>query len=146
MCTTALFWFRRVDPPPDRDPLDRYPPRTESPWKEHGTRQPDRKWHHTENPPWTDKHLWNYYLTLNEVWGKVMFLHPSVILFTGGVSAPLHAGMHAPPPADPPRCYGIRSTNGRYASYWNAYLFYEWILDHSQLNGTLIHWLDHKPS
>ena len=37
----------------------------------------------------------------NEVWGKVMFLHPSAILFTGwGVSAPLHAGVH--PQADTP--------------------------------------------
>ena len=33
----------------------------------------------------------------NEVWGKVMFLHLSVILFTGGGgSAPLHAGIHSP--------------------------------------------------
>ena len=29
-------------------------------------------------------------------WGKVMFLHVSVILFTGGGSAPLHAGIHTP--------------------------------------------------
>ena len=28
-------------------------------WKEHGTRQPDRKWHHTENP----LHLWTERLT-----------------------------------------------------------------------------------
>ena len=28
--------------------------------------------------------------------GKVMFLHLSVILFTGGVSAPVHAGIHPP--------------------------------------------------
>ena len=35
----------------------------------------------------------------NEVWAKVMFLHLSVILSTGGghlVSAPLHAGIHTP--------------------------------------------------
>ena len=32
-------------------------------------------------------------------WGKVMFLHVSVILFTGG-SAPLHAWVHPPPWAD----------------------------------------------
>ena len=32
-------------------------------------------------------------------WGKVMFLHVSVILFTGG-SAPLHAGIHTHPPSD----------------------------------------------
>ena len=37
----------------------------------------------------------------NEVWDKVIFLHPSVILFTGRrVSAPLHAGVH--PQADTP--------------------------------------------
>ena len=41
----------------------------------------------------------------NEVWGKVMFLHLSVILY-GRVSAPLHAGIHTllgrHPPADSP--------------------------------------------
>ena len=32
-----------------------------------------------------------------------MFLHLSVILFTGGVSASVHAGIHTPPPwADTP--------------------------------------------
>ena len=30
---------------PDKDP-----PWTENPQKEHGTGQPDRKWHHTETP------------------------------------------------------------------------------------------------
>ena len=76
----------------------------------------------------------------NEVWDKVMFLHLSVLLFSVGVSAPLHAGIHPPPLADPPdrhpppyadtplgrhpspRYYRIWSTSGRYASYWNAYL------------------------
>ena len=29
---------------------------------------------------------------------KAMFLHLSVILFTGGVSASVHAGIHNPPP------------------------------------------------
>ena len=33
----------------------------------------------------------------NEVWGKVIFLHLSVILFTGG-SASVHAGIPQPPP------------------------------------------------
>ena len=33
--------------------------------------------------------------------GKVMFLHLSVILFTGWVSAPVHAGIH-PPGRHPP--------------------------------------------
>ena len=92
-------------------------------------------------------------------YGKVMFLHLSVILFTGGGSAqppgcrpPLDSD---PPPmqtlldADPPGCgppnadspspgriqhpppprymgyYGIRPTDGRYASYWNAFLLNE---------------------
>ena len=36
------------------------------------------------------------------VWGKVMFLHPSVILFMG-VSAPLHAGIHTSLVRHPPR-------------------------------------------
>ena len=97
---------------------------------------------------------------------KRIFLHLSVILFTGGGSASVHAGippqppppgpcthppldhapthpstMHPPPqnaptPPDhtptpptmqpPPRhraCWEIRSTRGRYASYWNAILF-----------------------
>ena len=44
------------------------------------------------------------------------------------VSAPLHAGIH-PPQADthpPPPLgfYGIQPTSGRYASYWNAYFFF----------------------
>ena len=89
----------------------------------------------------------------NEVWGKVIFLHPSVILFTGGstlagtplagtppkhVHTPLRqvppAGTHPTwqvPPAGtpslagtPPAVHaGIRSTSGRYASYWNAFFF-----------------------
>ena len=44
----------------------------------------------------------------------------------GVVSAPLHAGIHPPgPEADtpPPGYYRIRSTSGRYASYWNAFLY-----------------------
>ena len=45
----------------------------------------------------------------NEVWGKIIFSQASVILSTGrGVDTPQH--------------YGIRSTSGRYASYWNAFL------------------------
>ena len=62
----------------------------------------------------------------------------SVILLTGG-SAPLHAGIYFPPPgprqahpwtkADTPlqtkgRPPRIRLMSGRYASYWNAFLFY----------------------
>ena len=66
----------------------------------------------------------------NEVVAKVMFLLEFVILFTEGVwqgepppgtrppSPPRH-GDHPPREADS----GIRSTSGRYASYWNAFLF-----------------------
>ena len=102
----------------------------------------------------------------NEVWGKVIFLHLSVILFTGGgtwagtpwTGTPPWAGtppgrytpwagtppgqVHPPgrytpwagtPPSrytlpwagtPPPAMHaGIRSTSGRYTSYWNAFLF-----------------------
>ena len=48
--------------------------------------------------------------------GKVMFLHQSVILFKGGRVA------DPPPPSS--SCWEIRATSGRYASYWNAHLFY----------------------
>ena len=77
----------------------------------------------------------------NKVVAKVIFLHLSVILFTGGgfcLSACWDA--HPPPGADTPSREqtpphpgadtplweadsGIRSTSGRYASYWNAFLF-----------------------
>ena len=79
-------------------------------------------------------------------WAKVMFLQASVILLTGGVSVSVHAGIHTPLTADPlgadpPRAdpreqthppppeqtppeadSSIRSTSGRYESYWNAFL------------------------
>ena len=63
----------------------------------------------------------------NEVVAKVIFLHLSVILFTGGGSASMHAGIPTPPlgPGRPPPREAdsrIRSTSGRYASYWNAFL------------------------
>ena len=77
--------------------------------------------------------------------GKVMFLHLSVILSTGGVSASVHAGIHPhgqTPPSHPPgqttpgrhplgRHPLGRYTlpppadgycSGRYTSYWNAFL------------------------
>ena len=90
----------------------------------------------------------------NEVWGKVMFLHLFVSLFTGeGVGFPacitgdmtrgvcIGGGVAGGFPAsntchmtegvsiqgrwvDPhPKIHGIRSTSGRYAFYWNAFLF-----------------------
>ena len=39
----------------------------------------------------------------NKVVAKVIFLHLSVILFTGGVSASVHAGIPHPPGADTPQ-------------------------------------------
>ena len=53
---------------------------------------------------------------------KVMFLHLSVILFTGGALS--HTPGRHPPGQTPPCAVhaGIRSTSGRYASYWNAIL------------------------
>ena len=69
-----------------------------------------------------------------------MFLHVSVILFTGGGVCPIACWDTPPPPwdqrcapyppgtigADTPQCsacWEIRATSGRYASYWNAILF-----------------------
>ena len=85
-------------------------------------------------------------------WAKVMFLQASVILLTGGGCLPQcmlghppsrhppwkqtppeqtpHPSRHPPPPRSrhpPPEAdSSIRSTSGRYASYWNAFLF--WVL------------------
>ena len=58
--------------------------------------------------------------------GKVMFLHVSVILSTGGDGRQTPPGKTPPrqthtPWADPPAKDGHCS--GRYASYWNAFLF-----------------------
>ena len=50
-------------------------------------------------------------------YGKVMFSQASVILFTGGGLF----GRHPPDRYPPPRADGYCS--GRYASYWNAFLF-----------------------
>ena len=68
--------------------------------------------------------------------GKVMFLHLSVILFGGGVSAPGHAGIHTPPFGQTPlpsACWDTHTPAqcmlgrhgyccGLYASYWSAFL------------------------
>ena len=61
-----------------------------------------------------------------EVWGKVIFLHLFVILFTGGVHGPggclVPGEVHGPGGClveTPPDGYCC----GRYASYWNAFLF-----------------------
>ena len=67
-------------------------------------------------------------------WGKVIFSQASVILLTGGGSG-LSACWDATPPDQAPTplgadttprhraCWEIRSTRGRYVSYWNAILF-----------------------
>ena len=67
-------------------------------------------------------------------WAKVMFLQASVILSTGGWGGlPQYMLGYPPPPPKsspplsrpPPReaDSDIRSTSGRYESYWNAFLF-----------------------
>ena len=60
--------------------------------------------------------------------GKVMFLHLSVLLFTGGSATPRADNPPGQTPPDrhpPPRsaCWELLATKGRYASYWNAHLF-----------------------
>ena len=83
----------------------------------------------------------------NEVWGKVIFLHLFVILFTGGLPHCMLGytpQQQTPPEQTPPEqthhplgadtplgsrhppghsaCWEIRATSGRYASYWNVFL------------------------
>ena len=74
----------------------------------------------------------------NEVLAKVIFLHLSVILFTGGGGGVLLARpppdgepplSRHPPDGDPPQSRHTPPdgehpppTTGRYASYWNAFL------------------------
>ena len=62
---------------------------------------------------------------------KVKFSHLSVILFTGWC-LPLVRGLYTPwadtpplgrHPLSPSKHYGIWSTSGRYASYWNTFLY-----------------------
>ena len=51
---------------------------------------------------------------------RVMFLHVSVILSRG------YLGRYPPGPGTSPgtsACWEIWATSGRYASYWNAFLF-----------------------
>ena len=87
------------------------------------------------SPPWTETPMyskeWAVCILLecilitgrNEVLAKVIFLHLSVIhsVHRGGVpdQAPPRDQVHPPGAATS----GIRSTIGRYASYWNAFLF-----------------------
>ena len=72
-------------------------------------------------------------------WGKVICLHLSVILFTGGGSGtPAPLGRHSSGQTPPWAVHaGIRSTSGRYASYWNAFLFLlYWSLESLAAHGT----------
>ena len=75
----------------------------------------------------------------------VVFLHVSVILSTGGsawAGTPPGPGrlpwdqVHPPGPGTPPgssACWEIRATSGRYACYWNAFLF-------SNITHTNVNW------
>ena len=112
---------------------------------------PETKWFECRNEvqvssiAWSLDHFYTGSMSLflppaNEVWGKAIFLHLSVILFTVGE----YLGRYPPPPGrytplpqagtppgqvHPPgssACWEIRATSGRYASYWNAFLFYIW--------------------
>ena len=82
-----------------------------------------------------------------------MFLHLCVILLTWGVC--LQRGLHPPRsasrglarPPSPIGYYRIRSTNGWYASYWNAFLFnlYLWDLGFNKVIRTLnVHEMQHN--
>ena len=69
---------------------------------------------------------------------KVMFLHLSVILFTGGGRGVYPSMQWVRPPriTDPPcgsASWEIRATSGRYASYRNAYLFIQFLENFSFL-------------
>ena len=86
----------------------------------------------------------------NEVWGKVIFLHLSVILFTGGGlpgKVPTRAGTppgrytprQVPLRQVPPAMHaGLRSTSGRYASYWNAFLLIISLPSSIKINSKII--------
>ena len=50
----------------------------------------------------------------------------------------VHAGLHTPPY---PLHAGIRSTRGRYASHWNAFLFENFVTDDSRLILLLVYFL-----
>ena len=61
-----------------------------------------------------------------------------------GGSASVHAGIPPPPGPDTPpsrACWKIRSTSGRYASYWNAilfdHIFQQFISLHKGKNGQM---------
>ena len=51
--------------------------------------------------------------------GKLPLAHPPLAHPLSGTPPLAHHPWHTPPEADP----GIRSMSGRYASYWNAFLY-----------------------
>ena len=86
--------------------------------------------------------IYSIYYLLQRSCGKVMFSQACVIpsVYRGGLHGGQHTGgvlprglhpggsasggLGRPPPL---RFYEIRSTSGRHACYWNAFLFGEWI-------------------
>ena len=71
-----------------------------------------------------------YLLPANKVWGKVVFLQLPVILHGGGGSASSEVCILDPRGSAWGRGvhYGIRSTSGQYASYWNEFLYVFWLI------------------
>ena len=142
-----------------------HPPGRHTPWAD---TSPGRHFPKADTPgqtPWiwsTSRWYafhWNAFLLLpaNEVWGKVIFLHLSVILFTGGsawTGTPL--GRYTPQAGTPPSgqvypplgrytpgssaCWEIRATSGRYASHWNAFLLTIILLDAEKELRVFIFW------
>ena len=90
----------------------------------------------------TRTHIHIFLPPANEVWGKVMFLHLCVILFTGGSTSrevvciqgqTPSSGVGRPPP--PIGYYGIRSTSGLFFLYLsNFYSFIPLLLTYIFVN------------
>ena len=72
-----------------------------------------------------DNVLSHFYRPQTELRKGNVFTSASYSVHRAGVSASVHAGIHTPqqtpPPGRPPAADGHCS--GRYASYWNAFLF-----------------------
>ena len=106
-------------------------------------RQTPQSW--AEPPPWQPQRtvrillecilVFSYFYRPQRSWGKVMFLHVSVILFTGGGGG---GGTVCPtacwdtPPPQRSAYWEIWATSGQYASYWNAIL----LLPANEVSGT----------
>ena len=115
--TTITPW---TDRHLDRDPPEQRPPRQTEPPGQRLTSSGDHQSRRYAS-------YWNAYLTCyhpQTKFAKVMFLHLSVILFTGGGCLPQCMLGYTPPgpEADPPQDPRQTPPCGRYASYWNAYL------------------------